>query len=129
LILKKPKKIQPGERVFHIFSQSWYARRRVKLNIGVVDEVEFGVFDPTVSTAQNGCFLTMQWIQQSINNVVPSIKAWRGSWKSFRELEDLFEELADLSDEYLSVDDFVIILRKLGFNDVTPYHALSSKVN
>ena len=105
----------PDIRGFYIHSESYYAKSAC-LRDNLEEEIMFGMYDDN----DQGCAyeLTARWHSLSHG---PSIRidVFYDAFKAFYDFKALFEDLADRHDDMLTKDEFVELLKKHGFKDLT----------
>ncbi|GHV78602.1 hypothetical protein AGMMS49944_03930 [Spirochaetia bacterium] len=108
--------IEPGEKPIRGFYQShkaWYAESNgIKL-----PEIMFGIYWKNDGTEGE---MAMRWIDLC-NETVPQLEVYRDAWKVLNDFKDVLDDLAAVNDINITDDQFVEILKKRGFRDLTNY--------
>lgn len=99
-------------RGFYRSSKAWYAEVcKDRLN------VNFGMYHKYGGTSGE---MSIEWIDLN-NRLVPRLQAFSDSWSALSLFPDLIQELAKVDSKDITEDQFVVILKKCGFQDLTPY--------
>lgn len=117
--MRKPKQ----KKEFVVLSEAYYANapanRAVREGRNVVHDLSF--YDGS------GGEIIVQWIDLGNAGLSPQITAFDDSWKMFETQRGLFDDLANLKVSNPTIKQFVAILRRRGFKDVTPRVPASEK--
>lgn len=98
-------------RGYVISHRAWYH------NVVMGKEVMFGLYYPEGST---GGEMAVRWHDLK-PNIVPRLECFDAAWKTLNSCGDVIEKLAFVNGMNIGVDEFVEILDKCGFKDLTPY--------
>lgn len=105
------KKFQAADRGFIISHQAWYANARATNDV----EVMFGDYPQGGGT--NG-EAAMVWTDLGGRHV-PQLRAFDDCWAMLAAVPGLLKALGKVDDRCITVDQFVEILKGLGFKDLT----------
>ncbi|GHU59216.1 hypothetical protein FACS189444_4150 [Spirochaetia bacterium] len=108
--------IEPGEkpvRGFYLNNKAWYAEsNRIKL-----PEIMFGIYWKNDGTEGE---MAMKWIDLG-RKTVPRLEVYCDAWKVLNTFKDVLDDLAAVNGKDITDDQFVEILKKRGFRDLTNY--------
>lgn len=94
-------------------TKAWYAHSLRNEDICV----HFGMYHPHGGTSGE---MTMQWLMLA-GELVPELCCFSDGWSALSLFTDLISELANFDDVNITEAEFVEILDKCGFKDLTPY--------
>jgi hypothetical protein len=94
-------------------SRAWYAER-----VGIkLPEVNFGLYYRHDGTTGE---MSIKW-EELDGELVPCLCVFSDAWKALADFKDLLDELANVDNKNISDAEFVEILKKCGFEDLTSY--------
>jgi hypothetical protein len=112
--------IEPGEKPVRGFYQghkAWYAESNgIKL-----PEIMFGIYWQHDGTEGE---IAMRWVDIN-GKLFPRLEVFCDAWKVLNTFGDLLKDLAAVNDKDITVDQFVEILKKRGFRDLTNYEGMN----
>lgn len=100
-------------RGYYRFSKDWYATDRdwAKPTIMV------GLYHPDGGTAGE---ISIEW-ENIKGQQVPKLSAYDDGWKALSSFDNLLREMAGWDNKNITEEQFVQLLDKTGFTDLTPY--------
>lgn len=101
-------------RGYYRFSKAWYATDRDVERSTVM----LGMYYPDNGTIGE---ISLEW-ETIGDQKVPVLTAYDDSWKVLPKLGDLMKEMARWNDKNITEEQFVQLLNKTGFTDLTLYH-------
>jgi hypothetical protein len=109
--------IEEGElpiRGFYWSSKAWYAE-----GAGITwPEVNFGLYYRHDGTTGE---MSMKW-EKLGGELVPRLCIFSDAWKTLASFKDLLDELSNVDNKNISDAEFVEIIKKCGFEDLTKYY-------
>jgi hypothetical protein len=109
--------IEPGEKPIRGFYQchkAWYAESN-----GIKQpEIMFGVYWKYDGTEGE---IAMKWVEIG-GKLVPRLMAYCDAWKVLKSFGNVLNELAAVNNKDITDNEFVEILMKCGFKDLTNYN-------
>jgi hypothetical protein len=101
-------------RGFYWSSRAWYAEGAgIKL-----PEVNFGLYYRNDGTIGE---MSMRWKELG-GKLVPRLCVFSDAWKTLASFKDLLDELSNVDNKNISDAEFVEIIKKCGFEDLTKYY-------
>ena len=102
-------------RGYHRTSRAWYATEKDKHE----PRIEFGFYHKEGFPGTTG-EMSMRW-KYLDGKLVPYLHAFDDSWKVLSTFTDLLEKMAQWDNKNITEDQFVQLLDKTGFIDLTKY--------
>lgn len=99
------------KRGFYASYKAWYADKNKN------PEVTFGMYHEEGGTSGEMC---IEWIILG-NKSVSRLEVFNDAWSSLSLFTDLIQELSIIDGKYITPDEFVDILKKCNFEDLTKY--------
>lgn len=98
-------------RGYHRYNKSWYAQPNEKITVG------FGLYHKDGGTSGE---MSMAWYELG-KDLCARLESFEDSWSVLSTFPDLIEELSKVDSGLIQEEDFVEILNKCGFKDLTQY--------
>ena len=100
-------------RGFYWSSKAWYADTINR------NDIMFGNYGEDDDPYGEMC---MVWDTLDFENV-PQLQVYNDAWAVLNEYKDVLEELAKVDNKNITEEEFIGILLKCGFKDLTPYES------
>lgn len=104
-----------GFRGYVIPHKEWFAPKMEKGNI----EVLFGIYYR--GKRETSGELKMEWVKLDDDTYTPILSSCDDSWIQLADFFDVIQELAKMDSQSIDHFDFINILDRCGFKDVTEY--------
>lgn len=98
-------------RGFHWSNKAWYS------DVIKQPEIIFGMYSPDGGTSGE---MSIRWIELS-RKLTPKLECFDDAWNALSMFTDLIEEMGKVDSEDITDQDFVDMLKNLGFKDLTKY--------
>ena len=103
-------------RGFNWFDKDWISTKYPEM---MDHQIVFGMYNKEGYGTDGD--MAMEWIDRDEEKLIPELQAFSDSWEVLYSFHDLLKELAKVDDEDISQEQFVEILLKCGFKDITNY--------
>ena len=100
-------------RGFHWANKAWYADAN-KYKYGLIN---LGIYSKEGGTTGEFC---VKW-EEIAGKLVPCLRAFDDSWAVLAQFKDVLDELGKVDDKNITDAEFVKILLRRGFTDLTNY--------
>jgi len=100
-------------RAYYRFSKAWYATDRDLAKPTIM----IGLYHPDDGTAGE---ISIEW-EDIKGQKVPKLSAYDDGWKALSSFNNLLREMAGWDNKNITEEQFVQLLDKTGFTDLTPY--------
>ena len=100
-------------RGYYRFSKAWFATDKDLAN----PTVQIGLYHPVKGTAGE---ISITW-ETIRGEQVPVLHAYDDGWRALSTFSDLIKEMAAWNNKNITEQQFVQLLDKTGFTDLTPY--------
>ncbi|MFC1839805.1 hypothetical protein ACFL1N_09505 [Thermodesulfobacteriota bacterium] len=105
-------------RGFNWFDKDWISKKFPKM---MDHTIRFGMF-PEDGEGTYG-EMCMAWVDIDKEKLVPRLQVFSDAWNMLYTFHDLLKELAKVDNEDISQKQFIEILQKCGFKDLTSYES------
>lgn len=113
-MIMKTKSIDKKDRGFYIYDKSWYKMPDRE------SEITFGIYPEGGNHGTKG-EMTMIWADLGQYGLAPQLRCFNDAFIVLDSFNDLISELKAMDSTDFSQDDFVAVLLKCGFRDLTKY--------
>lgn len=100
-------------------TRAWYAQPSY-LARDAVDSITFGLYNPQGGTDGE---MEMRWVGLGTGRPTPKLCIFDDAWAALSSMPDLIEALGRLDNQCIDAEEFIALLKHLGFNDLTAYNA------
>jgi len=105
-------------RGYHRTNKAWYSANGNRKTV----EVMFGMYHPDGGTSGE---MAMEWINLGVSYPsVAQLKSFEDSWGVLALFNDLILKLSEFDSKNIQEEEFIEILNKCGFKDLTQYEEI-----
>jgi len=109
------------KRQFTILSESWYNDACLK-DATFKDEVMFGLYGEDSDKGGTTGEMSIRWYNLGSrydSKLIPQLAVFDDAWANLATFKDVLDEMAKVNNQNITVRQFIDILVKCGFEDIT----------